>query len=198
LATVSYVEYTLHPTFPNSDQRVDRTTDTRYPFGLTATGWGVFPVAIKVVFKSGQIRYLSHMLRFVAASTQNACGSPFKLLNRHTQILADPRFKDPVYVYVDAIHTEWTKNPPTLTMFYGYSGALSTDEYVPASRFGLQIKNVPPETKWSLKIQHEGDAIQFRYGASYYLLTVKRVNVHLGDKNYLDVQVCEKQPPSAR
>jgi hypothetical protein len=30
------------------------------------------------------------------------------------------------------------------------------------------------------------------------LLTVKRVNVHLGDKNYLDVQVCEKQPPSAR
>lgn len=33
LNTISYVEYTLHPTFPDPIRRVYTTTDSRYPLG---------------------------------------------------------------------------------------------------------------------------------------------------------------------
>jgi transcription initiation factor IIF auxiliary subunit len=45
---ISYVEYTLHPTFPNP---VRRATNPADGFALPATGWGEFNILVKVVFK---------------------------------------------------------------------------------------------------------------------------------------------------
>lgn len=214
LETVSYVEYTLHPTFPNPVQRVDRTADPRYPFGLTATGWGTFTVGIKVVFKNGQVRELSHMLQFVSAS-QNPCGPPIKLLSQNLAFLADKRFASaPVMIYVNEIRNEWTKGFPTLTLYYGptinteSAGLRMAVEYarlhspegapVSSAEFQLLRKTLSPNSTWAMTVHHAGDAVQFRYGAQYYLLTVTKVNAGLGDKNYLDLQICEGLPSGAR
>lgn len=214
LDTVGYVEYTLHPTFPNPVQREDRTTDPRYPFGLTATGWGTFTVGIKVVFKNGQVRELTHMLQFVSAA-QSSCGPPIKLLSQHLAFLADKRFaNDPVMIYVDEIRNEWTKIFPTLTLYYGpttnvksagwrmavaYAALHSPDStFVSSREFQSARKGLSPDSKWSMTVQHAGDAMQFRYGGDYYLLTVTKVNAGLGDNSYLDLQICERLPSGAR
>ena len=66
LAQVRYVEYTLHPTFPNPVRRVsERGNERGKGFALSATGWGTFEVAIKVQFNTGATRYLKHRLQFV-------------------------------------------------------------------------------------------------------------------------------------
>jgi hypothetical protein len=197
------VEYTLHPTFPNPVQRVDRGSDPRFPFGFTATGWGIFEVRIKIVFKNTQVRYMTHMLQFVPPSTQNTCGAPIKLLNQRPLMLPDSRFKDAVYLYVDEIHNDWTRRHPTLTVFYGYSATWKKDKagqyaYLSPADFDSETKYVPSETKWSLEVQNEGDGIQFRYANTYYLLNVTKVTVNQGRLNYLDVQVCERPPVSTK
>ena len=64
LAQIDCVQYTLHPTFPAPIQQVCRTEDGRYPFGLTATGWGVFTLRVLVRFKNGTTQELTHLLRF--------------------------------------------------------------------------------------------------------------------------------------
>jgi transcription initiation factor IIF auxiliary subunit len=48
LKSISYVEYTLHPTFPNP---VRRATNWADGFALPADGWGEFNILVKVVFK---------------------------------------------------------------------------------------------------------------------------------------------------
>jgi pYEATS domain-containing protein involved in immunity len=212
LNTVSYVEYTLHPTFPNPVQRVDRTTDPRYPFGLTATGWGTFTVGVKVVLKNGQVRQLTHMLEFVSAS-QNPCGPSITLLDRHVIALArfDKRFTDPqVFIYVDEIRNDWTKVPPTLTIYYHATTIIYGSQDMLAlgpspggvfqspDKFKSAMKGVPPDSKWSMNVQHEGDAMQFRYGTHYYLLTVNKVIASSGANNYLELQICERLPSGAK
>lgn len=65
LRQVRYVEYTLHPTFPDPIQRVtERGLEEGKGFVLKATGWGTFEIAIKVVFTNGKTRYLKHQLTF--------------------------------------------------------------------------------------------------------------------------------------
>lgn len=199
LDSVNYVEYKLHPTFPNPVQRVDRTSDRNYPFGFSAIGWGTFAVGVKVVLKDGQVRQLTHMLQFVSASSQDTCRPPVKLLNQHPTALVDDRFTDPpVFMYVSAISTGWAKSPPILTIYFGISAPLDLDKFVSPSAFKLATKGVPPGMTWSMIVQHEGDALQFRYGYLYYLLTVTKVNPGLGDKNYLDLQICERLPTGVK
>lgn len=66
LEDIRCVEYTLHPTFPNSVREVCSTKDPQYPFGLETNGWGVFEISIKVTFKNGKVHFLKHMLTFEA------------------------------------------------------------------------------------------------------------------------------------
>ena len=61
LSQIEYVEYILHPTFPEPVQQVFNR-DTK--FALTAKGWGTFEIKIRVVFKDSTERYLTHVLEF--------------------------------------------------------------------------------------------------------------------------------------
>lgn len=51
LDQIRYVEYVLHPTFPNPVRRV---TDRASNFRLETAGWGVFPIYAKAVCKDGE------------------------------------------------------------------------------------------------------------------------------------------------
>jgi len=64
LKNIECVEYTLHPTFPNPVQKICGLGDQKYPFALTATGWGTFQIRIRVFMKDGEYRDLTHYLRF--------------------------------------------------------------------------------------------------------------------------------------
>lgn len=64
LNQVNCVEYTLHPTFPNPVRTVCRKGDNRYPYALSAAGWGVFTIRIRVFLRSGETYSLSHDLKF--------------------------------------------------------------------------------------------------------------------------------------
>jgi transcription initiation factor IIF auxiliary subunit len=72
LTEIKHVEYKLHPTFPNPVQKVDSLGDQRYPFGLTRTGWGVFEISIRVVFKNRRVHPLKHMLTFEAQPVKDS------------------------------------------------------------------------------------------------------------------------------
>ena len=79
LDSIAYVEYTLHPSFP---EPVKRISDPNTNFALSANGWGEFSVKGKVVFKDGRKFYREHWLRFekrekeppVKRSSPVACG----------------------------------------------------------------------------------------------------------------------------
>lgn len=72
LGEIRFVEYTLHPTFPNPVRRVEKLGDPRYPFGLFSNGWGVFEIAVKVTFKDNRTRLLKHMLNFSAPPVERS------------------------------------------------------------------------------------------------------------------------------
>lgn len=61
LDRIRCVEYTLHPSFPNHVRLVCTRQNS---FELTTRGWGTFNVLIKVIFKDGSIRQMSHQLQF--------------------------------------------------------------------------------------------------------------------------------------
>jgi transcription initiation factor IIF auxiliary subunit len=69
LEQIECVEYTLHPTFPKPVNRVCRIGDARYPFALSATGWGTFRIGIRVFLSNGQVSELTHDLKFSAETT---------------------------------------------------------------------------------------------------------------------------------
>lgn len=60
LQQIEYVEYTLHPSFPNPVRKV---TNPQGGFALSANGWGEFNLVAKVAFKSGRVVTLQHWLR---------------------------------------------------------------------------------------------------------------------------------------
>jgi pYEATS domain-containing protein involved in immunity len=64
LEQIAYVEYTLHPTFPNPVRIVNQRGSGPYAFPLTTSGWGTFTVKVKVYYKDGTYQRLSHSLRF--------------------------------------------------------------------------------------------------------------------------------------
>jgi transcription initiation factor IIF auxiliary subunit len=61
LSQIEYVEYILHPTFPEPVRRVFKRDNN---FALTAKGWGTFEIKIRVVFKDSAERHLTHVLEF--------------------------------------------------------------------------------------------------------------------------------------
>jgi transcription initiation factor IIF auxiliary subunit len=66
LNNIECVEYTLHPTFPIPVQRVCGLGDQKYPFALSAIGWGTFQIRIRVFLRDGKVQDLTHHLRFEA------------------------------------------------------------------------------------------------------------------------------------
>jgi transcription initiation factor IIF auxiliary subunit len=68
LQKIKCVQYTLHPTFPDPVERVCSTSNTKYPFGLYATGWGTFNLRANVEFGDGSQKELQHVLDFSDAA----------------------------------------------------------------------------------------------------------------------------------
>lgn len=62
LEQVDYVEYVLHPTFPNPIRRVD---DPEGGFILKTAGWGTFRLKAFVHTKDGEKRKLTHDLQLL-------------------------------------------------------------------------------------------------------------------------------------
>lgn len=60
LDRVAWVQWTLHPTFPNPTQTV---TDRATKFRLDTGGWGVFPIVAHVHLKDGTRFKLRHQLQ---------------------------------------------------------------------------------------------------------------------------------------
>jgi len=59
LNRIEYVEYTLHPTFP---QPVRRIEDRGSKFRLDSEGWGEFTIRAQVIHKDGSKKSLKHWL----------------------------------------------------------------------------------------------------------------------------------------
>ena len=59
LDRIDFVEWTLHPTFPNPVRRVH---DRASRFRLETGGWGVFNIGVRVQLKDGQQVKLRHEL----------------------------------------------------------------------------------------------------------------------------------------
>ncbi len=64
LEKIEYVEYTLHPTFPDPVRIVNQRGHGPYAFPLTTAGWGTFTIKVKVYYRDGTYQHLSHLLRF--------------------------------------------------------------------------------------------------------------------------------------
>lgn len=66
LESIEYVEYYLHPSYPNPTRRV---TKREGGFPLSCTGWGTFELKAKVVFKSNELDpiILSRYIQFDGA-----------------------------------------------------------------------------------------------------------------------------------
>ena len=64
IGNISCVVYRLHPTFPDPVQRVCNIGDRKYPFALTATGWGTFGLLAHVEFSDGQSQDMVWYLDF--------------------------------------------------------------------------------------------------------------------------------------
>ena len=59
LDRIDFVEWTLHPTFPNP---IRKKRDRASKFRLDTGGWGVFPILARVQTKDGQEIKLRHYL----------------------------------------------------------------------------------------------------------------------------------------
>ena len=57
---VAFVEWTLHPTFPNPIRKIH---DRASKFRLETGGWGVFQIFARVQMKSGKQTKLRHHLK---------------------------------------------------------------------------------------------------------------------------------------
>lgn len=64
LEQIEYVEYKLHPTFPNPVRIVNQRGSGPYAFPLTTTGWGTFTVKVKIYYMDGTYQRLAHSLKF--------------------------------------------------------------------------------------------------------------------------------------
>ncbi|MEJ2628022.1 MAG: hypothetical protein P8078_05665 [bacterium] len=61
LNQIEYVEYTLHPTFPNPQQRIYEPNTN---FSYTAIGWDTFTIRGKVFYKNNRFEEFEHTLVF--------------------------------------------------------------------------------------------------------------------------------------
>ena len=68
LDEVKFVEYILHPTFPNPIRKV---TDRSSRFRLETQGWGVFQLTANVRMNDASVRTLTHMLELAYPDVEN-------------------------------------------------------------------------------------------------------------------------------
>lgn len=59
LDMIKFVEWTLHPTFPNPVRKID---DRKNNFRLETGGWGVFPIYARIQMEDGSMMKLAHYL----------------------------------------------------------------------------------------------------------------------------------------
>jgi transcription initiation factor IIF auxiliary subunit len=72
---ISYVEYTLHYSFPKPVQ-VIRERGTKCPFALSSNSWGEFEIKARIVLKSGHERTIKYWLNLLDNKVQgSACSS---------------------------------------------------------------------------------------------------------------------------
>src|SRR5262249_37934042 len=185
---IKFVEYTLHPTFPNPVQRVETKGDPAKPFALTATDWGVFQVGIKVTFQDGRSVRLSHMLSFTGA---DPCTPEVTLDQEHYVMLSDSRFSGEVFVYVGNIYDRGKRKPTRLVIFtanrkdWGDSGKLDEHD------FDKRTASNPPQSKWLLSVRDSGESLQFSYRENKCLLTFSKLKTTMvADR--LSFKVCER------
>jgi|GEM_PF-5248145 len=190
LHSIDYVQYTLHPTFSDPIQRVNKTTDPDHPFGLTRTGWGVFEVPVKVVFKNGESLNLRYMLRFRQARQESKCRAPFVIDQRHYRRIDDELFKSDVYVYVGEVHRD-AKKPFYSTVFVGSKPLWSNEGALRQREFDSRMKSVAEDHRWSSKLRDIGDSIAFQYAGRPFHLEVVKVTSAPSDSRKVALRVCE-------
>jgi hypothetical protein len=186
LKSVQSVEYTLHPTFPNPVQTRPRGNDPARQFPLTANGWGVFTVGIKVTFTNGRTQSLRHMLSFVAPPT---CSEQVALDQRRFQSIPDARFKNDVYVYVGDIVDKWKKAPTNVVLFIADGGSWGKSGRLSESEFAARIANSP---RWTLRATDGKESIEFDYGGAKYVLGITGLRT-MPMPDRIRLQVCDKQ-----
>ncbi|KPJ66359.1 MAG: hypothetical protein AMJ45_03955 [Syntrophobacter sp. DG_60] len=60
LDKIEYVEYILHPTFPNP---IVKVANRESNFSLEAEGWGEFMVKLNLFMKDGSVKHKEHWLQ---------------------------------------------------------------------------------------------------------------------------------------
>jgi len=200
LQQISYVEYQLHPTFPQPLVRVDRLKDSTRPydpaapFGLTATGWGVFEVGVKITLLDGRSRTLSHKLQFVPRP-EPACTSTFEINQESYTAVPAAWFKDPgVYVYVGDIKDKWQKTPATVVLFVGDRGTWGNAGKIKEYDFNKKVGGAGGVSwgQWRLQTLKGREAIQFEYQSRPYLLSVVKLNT-TPFSDHVSLQICERR-----
>jgi hypothetical protein len=73
LKRIRCVEYTLHPTFP---QPVQRRCAWASRFGLDATGWGEFNIAVKIEWVDGRVTRQTYPLDLHSRSRRDRTVRP--------------------------------------------------------------------------------------------------------------------------
>jgi len=186
---IQYVEYKLHPTFPNPLVKVNKTEDPRYPFALTRTGWGVFELQAKVVLKNGEEKLLTHMLTF--DTTKGAtCSEPFELKERHYYRVPWGAFDGRLTAYLGDIHKETKNKPFRLTLFTVADDAWKEKGTLSQTAFRAKLQMIPEDYRWSADLRHASDSLGFRFGGQLYRAEVLALNA-AAEKATL--QICEER-----
>jgi transcription initiation factor IIF auxiliary subunit len=189
LKSIDYVQYTLHSTFADPIQKVYKTSDPDHPFGLTRTGWGVFEVPVRVVFKNGEQQPLRYLLRFQQASQAAKCRASFVVDQRHYVRINDELFKGELYVYVGGIYRN-TKKPFYSTVFASNQSLWSNGGALQQSEFDKRMKQIAENQRWSSKLRDIGDAVAFQEAGRPFHLEVVNVTSQSGSRK-VTLRVCE-------
>jgi transcription initiation factor IIF auxiliary subunit len=72
LQNIDYVQYNLHPSFPNPVQVV-RARGSKCAFAFSSTSWGEFSVHVKVRFKDGNETSFDHWLNLLDNNNTSGC-----------------------------------------------------------------------------------------------------------------------------
>jgi len=190
LNSIEYVQYTLHPTFADPIQKVYKTSNPDYPFGLTRTGWGVFEVPVRVVFKNGEQRTLKYLLRFHQAAQGSKCRVPFLVNQRHYLHIEDGGFKSEIYIYVGEIHQD-RKKPFHSTVFVGSQNAWGKEGGLKQPEFESKMKRIAENYRWSSKLRDIGDSVAFQDAGRPYHLEVVNVTFAPSEARRVTLRVCE-------
>jgi hypothetical protein len=189
LKDISYVEYTLPPVPSNRVQKIDKIGDSRFPFAIKATALSaVFEVRVNVVFKNRRRYITKHMLKF----EDSGCPS-FKMEQEEYRSLPGD-LEQEMYVHVGNIHDNWAKRGkgfaitvlPGMTPTAGGSAKLNESQFT--KLYGSRTAN-----RWTLRPHAIGDAIQFTYGGTAFVLKVANVIPQAGQRDSVALELCEKR-----